>query len=151
VKSQAKADNMFIDGLEVSEKLRAISYEMHCPVISAIQTNTEGMNNADVGMQNISQSRGIAFTADFLMALFQTQEDREGGYIRARILKNRLGGMVGKVLQFSLDPHSLLLSDITYNPDEVDDVADDTMQSTLNSASGMENDLNAVQSNLNSL
>lgn len=152
VKSQAKSDNMFVDGLEVSEKLRAISYEMHCPVISAIQTNTEGMNNENVGMENISQSRGIAFTADFLMALFQTQEDREGGFIRARILKNRLGGMVGKVLQFSLDPHSLVLSDITYCPDASEDaIADDDMQSTMNSISSMENDLNAIQSNLDAL
>ena len=152
VKSQARSDNMFVDGLEVSEKLRAISYEMHCPVISAIQTNTEGMNNENVGMENISQSRGIAFTADFLMALFQTDDDRENGYIRARILKNRLGGMVGKVLQFALDRHSLVLSDITYTPDSEDnDVADDNMRSTLNSIGNMQNDLQQIQSNLSSL
>lgn len=104
-------DNMFLDGLDVSEKLRAISYEMHCPVISAIQTNREGMNTADVGMQNISQSSGIAFTADFLMALFQTDDDRNAGEIRGRILKNRLGGMVGHQVVFGLNPHNLVLTD----------------------------------------
>jgi len=36
IKSTVKSDNMFVDGLDVSEKLRAISYEMHCPVISAV-------------------------------------------------------------------------------------------------------------------
>ena len=117
VKSSSRQnDNMFLDGLDVSEKLRAISYEFKAPVISAIQTNTEGMNNENVGMENISQSRGIAFTADFLMALFQMQEDRENGFIRARILKNRLGGQVGKVLQFTVNKHTLLLEDITNNP-----------------------------------
>ena len=152
VKSQAKTDNMFLDGLEVSEKLRAISYDMHCPVISAIQTNTEGMNNENVGMENISQSRGIAFTADFLMALFQTEDDREGGTIRARILKNRLGGMVGKVLQFALDRHSLLLSDITYSPDmEENGFADSSMQSAIDSISGMQADIQTVQGDLSSL
>ena len=152
VKSSSKQnDNMFLDGLDVSEKLRAISYEFKAPVISAIQTNTEGMNNENVGMENISQSRGIAFTADFLMALFQLQEDRECGFIRARILKNRLGGQIGKVLQFTVNKHNLLLEDITNNPDiEQDNAADDSMRETFNSVNNMKNDIQ-VQNNLDSL
>lgn len=152
VKSSVKSDNMFVDGLDVSEKLRAISYEMHCPVISAIQTNTEGMNNENVGMENISQSRGIAFTADFLMALFQMQEDRESGFIRARILKNRLGGMVGRVVQFAVNPHTLVLHDITNSPDiEQDNFADDELSSAFNQIDGMKEDLDKLESDLNSL
>ena len=153
VKSSSKQnDNMFLDGLDVSEKLRAISYEFKAPVISAIQTNTEGMNNENVGMENISQSRGIAFTADFLMALFQMQEDRENGFIRARILKNRLGGQVGKVLQFTVNKHNLLLEDITNNPDIEDtNIADDSMRDTFNSITGMQEDLQQIQSNLDAL
>ena len=153
VKSSSKQnDNMFLDGLDVSEKLRAISYEFKAPVISAIQTNTEGMNNENVGMENISQSRGIAFTADFLMALFQMQEDRENGFIRARILKNRLGGQVGKVLQFTVNKHNLLLEDITNNPDiEETTIADDSMRDTFNSITGMQEDLQKIQSNLDAL
>jgi len=153
VKSSSKQnDNMFLDGLDVSEKLRAISYEFKAPVISAIQTNTEGMNNENVGMENISQSRGIAFTADFLMALFQMQEDRENGIIRSRILKNRLGGQVGKVLQFTVNTHNLVLEDITNNPDiEQEDVADDNMRDAFNSISGMQEDLQQIQSNISSL
>ena len=153
VKSSSRQnDNMFLDGLDVSEKLRAISYEFKAPVISAIQTNTEGMNNENVGMENISQSRGIAFTADFLMALFQMQEDRENGFIRARILKNRLGGQVGKVLQFTVNKHNLLLEDITNNPDiEETTIADDSMRDTFNSITGMQEDLQRIQSNLDAL
>ena len=153
VKSSSRQnDNMFLDGLDVSEKLRAISYEFKAPVISAIQTNTEGMNNENVGMENISQSRGIAFTADFLMALFQMQEDRENGFIRARILKNRLGGQVGKVLQFTVNKHNLLLEDITNNPDiEETTIADDSMRETFNSITGMQEDLQQIQSNLDAL
>ena len=153
VKSASRQnDNMFLDGLDVSEKLRAISYEFKAPVISAIQTNTEGMNNENVGMENISQSRGIAFTADFLMALFQMQEDRENGFIRARILKNRLGGQVGKVLQFTVNKHNLLLEDITNNPDiEETNIADDSMRDTFNSITGMQEDLQQIQSNIDAL
>lgn len=153
VKSASKQnDNMFLDGLDVSEKLRAISYEFKAPVISAIQTNTEGMNNENVGMENISQSRGIAFTADFLMALFQIDEDRENGFIRARILKNRLGGQVGKVLQFTVNKSNLLLEDITNNPDiEVDAPADDSMRDTFNSIGAMQQGLQQMQNDLSTL
>lgn len=152
VKSSMKTDNMFVDGLDVSEKLRAISYEMKCPVISAIQTNREGMNNENAGMENISQSSGIAFTADFLMVLFQLQEDRENGFIRARILKNRLGGQVGKVLQFTVNTHNLLLDDITNSPDiEQTDIVDDSMREAFTSIGNMTEDLQQIQNNLESL
>lgn len=152
VKSQTKIDNMFMDGLDVSEKLRAISYEMKCPVISAVQTNSEGMNNENVGMENISQSRGIAFTTDFLMALFQTDDDRENGMIQARLLKNRLGGMVGKVLRFKLDTSSLTLADISFNPDaQIESFADDDLQNALNSVGNMTNDMQEISENLNEL
>ena len=150
VKSSYKSnDSMFLDGLDVSEKLRAISYEMHCPVISAIQTNREGMNNENAGMENISQSSGIAFTADFLMSLVQTDDDRQEGHIRARILKNRLGGQVGTMLTFTLDPRSLVLADATNNPDVMqDEYADDNMRSIMESTSNMQNDMQTSLDNL---
>ena len=153
IKSTVKSDNMFVDGLDVSEKLRAISYEMHCPVISAVQTNTEGMNNENIGMENISQSRGIAFTADFLMAMFQTSDDREQGFIRGRILKNRLGGMVGKVIQFTLDPHSLVLCDMSSLDDAVDEsqFQDDPMSHAIQDTESLERDFNELQQNLNNI
>ena len=136
VKSTIRSDNMFVDGLDVSEKLRAISYEFKVPVISAIQTNREGMNNKDVGMENISQSSGIAFTADFLLSLYQTDEDRKDGNIMGRILKNRLGGMVGKTVMMTLDTNNLLLTDDN-SASIGDDIGDNDIDTTLASASGM--------------
>ena len=152
VKSQTKIDNMFMDGLDVSEKLRAISYEMKCPVISAVQTNSEGMNNENVGMENISQSRGIAFTTDFLMALFQTDDDRENGMIQGRLLKNRLGGMVGKVLHFKLDTESLTLADVSYTPDmNIETFTDDDMGQIMTSTGGMMADMQNIDGNIDQL
>ena len=115
VKAQHTSDNMFKDGLEVSEQLRAISYKFNVPVVSACQVNTEGMNNENIGMENLSQSRGVAFTTDFLMALFQSADDRENGQISARLVKNRLGGQIGKVMNFKIDPSTLELADITFD------------------------------------
>jgi hypothetical protein len=143
---------MFMDGLDVSEKLRAISYEMKCPVISAVQTNSEGMNNENVGMENISQSRGIAFTTDFLMALFQTDDDRENGMIQGRLLKNRLGGMVGKVLHFKLDTESLTLADVSYTPDmNIETFTDDDMGQIMTSTGGMMSDMQNIDGNIDQL
>jgi replicative DNA helicase len=152
VKSAMKTDSMFVDGLDVSEKLRAISYDMKCPVISAIQTNREGMNNENVGMQNISQSSGIAFTADFLMSLYQTEDDRSAGQICGRILKNRLGGMIGQTLTFEVNPHSLVLEDKTgISEDDLDD-CDDNVRSAMSSGEKMEHDVGRSQmDDLNSL
>ena len=113
---RTKSDNMYKDGLMVSEELRALSYEFSVPVITATQVNSEGMNNESVGMENISESRGIAHTADFIGALYQTDDDRENSIINMRIIKNRLGGQVGKVCNFKLNSESLVVSDLTFDP-----------------------------------
>ena len=78
------------------------------------------MNNENVGMENLSQSRGVAFTTDFLMALFCTQEDRENGLISARLVKNRLGGQIGKIMNFKMDSETLTLADLTFDPSAVE-------------------------------
>ena len=115
VLSQHNSDNMYQGALEVSEKLRALSYKFNVPVVSAVQANSEGMNNENIGMEHISESRGIAHTADFILALFQMPEDRENGIINGRILKNRFGGQVGKLLSMKLDAETLTLADITFD------------------------------------
>lgn len=110
-----RTDSMFKDGLAVSEELRALSYKFKCPVISAVQSNTEGMNSQDIDMQNVSESRGIVHTTDVLFALYQLDEDRENGILNLKVIKNRLGGMVGKHASFKLDPETLTLADITFD------------------------------------
>lgn len=111
------SDSMFKDGLSVSEELRSLSYKFKAPVISACQCNSEGMNSEEIDMQNISESRGIVHTVDFLGALFQTEKQRENGIIGFKIIKNRLGGMVGKRSSFKMDPETLELADVTFDND----------------------------------
>lgn len=60
-------------------------------------------------MQNVSESRGIVHTVDFLAALYQCDDDRENGIINMRLLKNRLGGRIGKISNFTLDPETLVV------------------------------------------
>jgi replicative DNA helicase len=110
-------DNMYQDIMDVAEKLRALSYIYEVPVVTATQANSEGMNNENIGMEHVSESRGIAHTVDFLAGLYQMEEDREHGIINMRLIKNRLGGYVGKVIPFNLNPESLVLKDTTYSPE----------------------------------
>lgn len=106
-------DNMFKGGLEVSEKFRALSYKFEVPIITATQVNTEGMNNANVGMEHISESRGISHTCDFIGGLFKPENSVQSDLICCKVLKNRLGGEVGRVVPFKLHPTTLVLTDIS--------------------------------------
>lgn len=110
-----RSESMYKDGLSVSEELRALSYKYKVPVISAVQSNSEGMANESIDMQHVSESRGIVHTADFLSAIYQKEEDRENGILCMRILKNRLGGRVGKISNFKMNPDTLVVSDITFD------------------------------------
>lgn len=121
-----KTDSMFKDGLAVSEELRGLSYKFHAPVISAVQCNTEGMQSADIDMQNVSESRGIVHTVDALFALYQLDEDRKNGIINLKIVKNRLGGMIGKHSQFTLNPETLSLTDVTFDQNFAVDEEDES-------------------------
>lgn len=112
-----KMDNMYQSVMATSEQLRTLSYKFNAPVISATQMNRQGQNNTEVGLQNISESAGQGFTADFIGMLFQAEEDRNHGIIKMKICKNRFGQPNG-VIPFRLNPENLILTDVTYNNDE---------------------------------
>ena len=140
-----RTDSMFKDGLAVSEELRALSYKFKCPVISAVQSNTEGMNSQEIDMQNVSESRGIVHTTDALFALYQLDEDRENGIINLKVVKNRLGGMIGKHASFKLDPETLILADITFdNNYSAADNEESELGSILKNLPNISSDINTI-------
>lgn len=102
-------DSMFEEGLKVSEQLRALSYKWEAPVLTAVQINTEGMQNKNgPEMENISQSRGIAHTADFMMGIYRDKDNPDE--ILGKIIKSRLGKANGQ-MKFNRDDETLLMSD----------------------------------------
>ena len=80
----------------ICEQVRAMSYIYKCPIISAVQLNRSTYNKENPGMEGISESIGVAATADVILSIFQTEEDMEMGLIRLGMMKNRFGprGMV---------------------------------------------------------
>ena len=109
--SSSRADTtMYEDGKVVSEELRAMSYHLQIPVLTAVQCNSSGFNTADIGMQNIAESRGIAHTADFIAGLYQTEDEQMDGVFHMKILKSRLGDKAN--LKFEFDKHTMEFKDI---------------------------------------
>lgn len=80
----------------ICEQVRAMSYEFACPIISATQLNRSAYNTNNPGMEGLSESIGLAATADVILSIFQNEEDQEMNIIRLGMMKNRYGprGMV---------------------------------------------------------
>jgi replicative DNA helicase len=75
----------------ICEQVRAMSYIFACPFISATQLNRGGYDSENPGMDNLSESIGLAATADVILSIYQNEEDLELGIIRLGMMKNRYG------------------------------------------------------------
>lgn len=75
----------------VTEQVRAMSYGFECPIISATQLNRSGFDTDNPDLATISESIGLAATADVICSIYQNEEDRELGIIRLGMMKNRYG------------------------------------------------------------
>lgn len=106
--------DMYTDVKNISEELRALSFEFTIPVVSVSQLNREGMKIAfdEVDFTYISESVGVMATADFC-AIFGSDENSAvyEGEIFYKIVKNRLGGMVGVTNKFYFDQRNLKMYD----------------------------------------
>ena len=87
----------------------------HLFYVNGLLTHNSGSGSgyagADIDMSNVSESSGITATADALMALFQLEGERDLGRINLKILKNRLGGYLDKIIPFKVNYETLKISD----------------------------------------
>lgn len=121
--------SMYLDGKVVSEDVRQLSYEFGIPIITAVQCNSSGFNTADIGMQNIAESRGIAHTADFIAGLYQTEDEQDQGVFHMKILKSRLGSY--KNLKFQFDKRTMEFTDINDVGDTASTIVEETKKSSV--------------------
>jgi archaellum biogenesis ATPase FlaH len=110
IKKQFKPDIIFIDYLNIccssrlkmgstvnsytyikaiAEELRGLAQEYDVPIVSATQTNRDGLGNSDPGLDNTSESFGLPATADLMFAVVTTDELEAAGQIMIKQLKNR--------------------------------------------------------------
>ena len=73
----------------IAEELRGLAVEKNVPVFSATQTNRTGYVSSDVGLEDVSESFGLAATADFMIAIITSEELAELNQYMVKQLKNR--------------------------------------------------------------
>jgi replicative DNA helicase len=86
-----KGKNSYESVKAVTEHIRAMSYHFECPVISATQTNRSAYGEANPGLETMSESMGLAHTADAQFSIWSEDGDFDAGIIHLGITKNRFG------------------------------------------------------------
>ena len=99
-----------------AEQVRALSYTFQCPFITATQINRSGLNETNPGVENISESIGLAATADCIFSIWQEEGDNELGVLRLGMVKNRYGQNFGSCTM-AIDYTTLTLSQSQQNID----------------------------------
>jgi len=94
----------------ICEQVRAMSYNYNCPIISATQINRGSFDVAEPSLTGISESIGLAATADFICSVYQMEEDAENGIIRMGMMKNRFGANFGNCA-FTIDYPTLTIKE----------------------------------------
>jgi len=114
----------------VTEQIRAMSYTFECPIISATQLNRSGFDQDNPELATISESIGLAATADCICSIYQNEEDREMDIIRLGMMKNRYGPR-GSTQAMRIDYPTLSIE----QADDVD--LEDTEDDTFNALAGL--------------
>jgi len=97
----------------IAEELRGLAVEFDVPILSATQTNRQGFQNTDVGLEDTSESFGLPATADFMFAIISNDKLEEVGQILVKQLKNRYGDpTVNKKFLVGIDRAKMKLIDL---------------------------------------
>jgi hypothetical protein len=87
-----KDENSYSEQKRVSEEIRGVAYENSgLSIVSAVQTNRDGAESADIDLTNIADSFGTAATADLIIGITQSEEMRSANKYTWIVLKNRYG------------------------------------------------------------
>lgn len=94
----------------VAEELAGLAKERKCCIITSTQLNRAGYGKSDAGLDNISDSMGIAFTADSLFYLKSDEVLKENQQIRCGCLKTRFSDKTNYSSTFRIDYERMKLS-----------------------------------------
>lgn len=73
----------------IAEELRGLAVEFNVPILTASQLTRSGAASSDPGMDDVSESFGVAATADMMFALISTEELEQLNQIMIKQIKNR--------------------------------------------------------------
>ena len=83
------SENSYQSGDELTLKLRALTYEFNCPILTAAQLNRNGFN-CSPQLDTLSDSMAIGHDCDLVLALYEQKEDAEQQVKRIKCLKSRI-------------------------------------------------------------
>ena len=75
----------------IYEELRQLAGDFNVPVWTASQSNRAGANADMVGLENMGEAYGKAQVSDFVLGLSRKPEEKDKGYVRLFVAKNRSG------------------------------------------------------------
>ena len=97
----------------IAEEIRGLAVEYNLPIITATQTTRSGYDNSDPNLTDVSESFGLAATADFLFALVTNESLEELNQLMVKQLKNRYGDpFLNKKFVVGVDRSKMRLYDV---------------------------------------
>lgn len=86
-------ENSYIYDKTIAEDLRAMAYHLNCVVITGAQINRDGLKDGAtktiITTEDIANSLGIEYTADFILTLSMDKVHQKAGQLMAYVAKNR--------------------------------------------------------------
>ena len=73
----------------IAEELRGLAKEFEVPIVTGAQTNRGGQSETDLDLDDTAESMGLPHTADFMLAIVETEELAEMNQFLCKQLKNR--------------------------------------------------------------
>lgn len=113
LRSSEKYDAPRFELKKVFEEMRAMAGELNIPLWSAVQSNKEGANLENVGLEQFSESYGQAHVCDFVIGINRKQEHKASGLTTVYIAKNR-AGLDGIAFKAHLDTARSKLKALSY-------------------------------------
>jgi replicative DNA helicase len=112
----------------ICEELRALAVEFNVPIWSATQLTRAGFTDSDPDMDKISESFGIAATADFIACIYENEISAAQNQFFVKQLKSRYGNKsgAGKRFVIGVDKERQKLYDVAESAQSLSDSGSST-------------------------
>jgi replicative DNA helicase len=101
--------NLFQNGKQLAEGLRAIGQKHNLAVVTAMQVGKDNFGAGDINLADISESKAIVETADVMFGIIRTDIMRKENKYILKLLKMRDGGFTWERTHFSFNDKYLSL------------------------------------------
>jgi len=139
----AKSGGTYMYVKTIAEECHGFSKKYNVPVVSAAQLNRSAFGNSEVGMESISESIGLAATADTMLAMIATEQMRDLNQVQIKFLKNRNTGMLGSIMLESDYPKMRYIDYVDDTNYDVDNT-NNTLKNVMNNGEGNEYDFGGI-------